>query len=358
MSFSMPTTLPLTTEPSCRCPPSKDSSSILAKSSREGVWAVAVAVAMNSPVVRCAGGLDWRSKSAGRSFRKTLRRPPESRSAGANTVLLERWVSVRRPSAETPGGALSSNSEGRSAAPSARPGGLDDVDGGPDCAGYIHIGGVEQVRVRRLFQGRGGAAHVALVALDDVGQHRGLVDLPARRPGIPAPRRRARTCGAAVTKIFTSASGQMTVPMSRPSSTAPGGRAAKSRWKATSAARTSGMAETTEAASPTARALHGGLVEPGWIERARRGDRGGDVIERLAGIEQMLGHGAVDQAGVEMTQAVMGGKLLAERAFARGGGSVDGDDHLTPPGSFSLPSPGGGGSPAGAKRRQAGWGEL
>ncbi len=35
-------------------------------------------------------------------------------------------------------------------------------------------------------------------------------------------RRRARSSGVAVTKIFTSASGAITVPMSRPSITAPG----------------------------------------------------------------------------------------------------------------------------------------
>src|SRR6266576_1445814 len=38
--------------------------------------------------------------------------------------------------------------------------------------------------------------------------------------------------------------------MSRPSSTAPGGASPKSRWKAKSAARTSGSADTIEAASP------------------------------------------------------------------------------------------------------------
>ncbi len=72
------------------------------------------------------------------------------------------------------------------------------------------------------------------------------------RPCSSSARRRARTSGAAVTKIFTSAFGQITVPMSRPSSTAPGGVAANSCWKLNSAARTSGMAETTDAASPTA----------------------------------------------------------------------------------------------------------
>ena len=71
------------------------------------------------------------------------------------------------------------------------------------------------------------------------------------RPRSSRARRRARTSGVAVTKIFTSALGQITVPMSRPSSTAPGGAAANSCWKLNSAARTPGMAETTDAASPT-----------------------------------------------------------------------------------------------------------
>ena len=59
------------------------------------------------------------------------------------------------------------------------------------------------------------------------------------------------TSADAVTKIFTSALGQITVPMSRPSSTAPGGALAKFCCRSNSAARTSGIAETTEAASPT-----------------------------------------------------------------------------------------------------------
>src|SRR5438270_1801 len=63
-------------------------------------------------------------------------------------------------------------------------------------------------------------------------------------------RRRARTLGSATTKIFTSAWGQITVPMSRPSSTAPGGSAANCRWKLIRASRTLGIAETMEAPSP------------------------------------------------------------------------------------------------------------
>ena len=51
-------------------------------------------------------------------------------------------------------------------------------------------------------------------------------------------------------------SGQITVPMSRPSSTAPSGRAANPRCMSTSAARTDGMAATTDAASPMSRATN------------------------------------------------------------------------------------------------------
>ena len=43
--------------------------------------------------------------------------------------------------------------EGWSATPSARPAGLDDVDGGPDGRVYIQMCCIEQVRVRCLFQG-------------------------------------------------------------------------------------------------------------------------------------------------------------------------------------------------------------
>src|SRR5215470_15071702 len=51
-SFSIPTILPLTTDPSCKLPWVNDSSSSLAKSSRDGVATLA-AVAMDSPVGGC-----------------------------------------------------------------------------------------------------------------------------------------------------------------------------------------------------------------------------------------------------------------------------------------------------------------
>ena len=79
--------------------------------------------------------------------------------------------------------------------------------------------------------------------------------LSAPRARNSARRRSARASGAAVRNIFTGASGRTTVPMSRPSSTAPappGGSCAKRRCQASSARRTAGCAATLEAAAPTA----------------------------------------------------------------------------------------------------------
>ena len=140
-------------------------------------------------------------------------------------------------------------------------------------------------------------------------------------------RRPARTSGLAVTKIFTSAFGQMTVPMSRPSSTAPGGVAANWRWKASRASRTGGNRRDYRGRLAHSRAFEGFFIEIGWIERLGRGYSGGGIIRPAAGIEHGFGHRPVQQPGVEMAQAVMSGELLAERALAGGGGTVDGDDH-------------------------------
>src|SRR5690606_19629954 len=81
-----------------------------------------------------------------------------------------------QPERRRASGAWSSNSEGRSATPSARSDSFDDIDGGPDCRVYIQTGGIEQVRVRRLFQRGRGPARIPLVACDNVRQHLGFVD--------------------------------------------------------------------------------------------------------------------------------------------------------------------------------------
>ena len=47
-------------------------------------------------------------------------------------------------------------------APSARSNSLDDIDGGPERGVYTQMRGIEQVRVGRRLQGRGGAPGIAL----------------------------------------------------------------------------------------------------------------------------------------------------------------------------------------------------
>ena len=65
-----------------------------------------------------------------------------------------------------------------------------------------------------------------------------------------ATRRRARSSGEAVRKIFSWAFGSTTVPMSRPSMSTLFLRA-RSRWSSSRNARTAGMADTFEAAMDT-----------------------------------------------------------------------------------------------------------
>ena len=100
---------------------------------------------------------------------------------------------------------------------------LDPCNGGRDRGFDIEVGGVEH----RCVRGRPSAAQptrvVTLVAAQNVGQDVGCAHRFCPAPVSSSVRRQARTSGVAVTKIFTSACGQITVPISRPSSTAPGG---------------------------------------------------------------------------------------------------------------------------------------
>ena len=78
------------------------------------------------------------------------RRLPESRLAGAKTVLSERWFDRARFTLRLERGFVLQQ-RGALLAPSARPAGLDDVDGGPDCRVYIQMRCIEQVRIRSAF---------------------------------------------------------------------------------------------------------------------------------------------------------------------------------------------------------------
>src|SRR6185312_10629459 len=96
--------------------------------------------------------------------------PPESGWPALNTVLSERWFGQARFTQRLERGFVLQH-EGRSAAPSARSGGLDD----------IQMRRIEQVRVRSLLQGGRRAALVALIPLANIGQHGRLVDMTALR---------------------------------------------------------------------------------------------------------------------------------------------------------------------------------
>src|SRR5579864_4993720 len=74
-------------------------------------------------------------------------------------------------------------------------------------------------------------------------------------------------------------------------------------------------------------ALEGCFVELVRTQRPRRGGGLRRVVKPLSGVEQGARHRAIEQAGIEVPQAIMGGKALAERALAGGGRSVDCDDH-------------------------------
>ena len=69
------------------------------------------------------------------------------------------------------------------------------------------------------------------------------------------------------------------------------------------------------------------LIERARIERARGRHGLRLVVKRASRVEQRLGHRAIDQPGIEMAQPEMRSEPFSEGALARGGGSVDRDDH-------------------------------
>ena len=83
----------------------------------------------------------------------------------------------------------------RSAAFPACSDGFDDVDGGPERGVYIQMRGVEQVRIRRCFQGGHRPLAVALVPASDVGQDVGLIDAIPRLLQLEGAAARARLSG-------------------------------------------------------------------------------------------------------------------------------------------------------------------
>ena len=113
-------------------------------------------------------------------------------------------------------------------ASSGRPNSLHDGDGGGNAGFDIEIRIVQDMRVGAAFRGDAARLRSRSSRLR-ISARIGASSASSPRARASSVRRRARTCGSATTKIFTSAFGQITVPMSRPSSTAPGGSAANCR---------------------------------------------------------------------------------------------------------------------------------
>src|SRR5262249_19923961 len=247
-SFSIPTTVPLTTAPSWGLPWEKDSSSSLAKSSRVGV--AELTVAMNTPALTISAGRCWMA------FRAHGPRAPRAfgnrhdRAARRSNRAFETMIQVRR--------ATSRSGRSRLGPPRRTP--------GQPCARPARTASTMSMAARmaasiskcvvssKCASGAGlSGATLRLVSRSSrrwmsARTSASLTWPPACR--ISAARRCARTAGAASTKIFTSASGEMTGPQARPSRAEPGGLRPKPRWDMISADRTSGTAETIEAASP------------------------------------------------------------------------------------------------------------
>ena len=124
--------------------------------------------------------------------------------------------------------------------------------------------------------------------------------------------------------------------MSRPSSTAPPGRAAKARCASISAARTSRHCGDHGGRLAHLARAQGRVVEIGEPQSPGDGDRR-DFVVKIAVLRDQGGGGrAVEQPSVEMRQPVMRRDSARNSAFARGSGPVDGDDHQQPPASQAL----------------------
>ena len=132
-----------------------------------------------------------------------------------------------------------------------------------------------------------------------------------------------------MTNSLIGACGQTTVPISRPSSTAPavspGGRSAKRRWNDSRAARTAGHRRHPRGRAGSNVAAQIGPRQVGLAQRLgcpRRISR----LETVGPAQRLHADGTVEQTGVEIGVAQMRCKAAGERALAGGGRAVDGDD--------------------------------
>ena len=230
-SFSMPTTVPLMTEPSCRLPWVNDFSSISAKSSRDGVAEAGGSGGHELSWLAGGVGLDeWRCErsEAPRTRQRQQTRPPArcriSSAARRDHRAIETMVQVRRAVKKRGRSRLilhDGSAVSRAPGPLGRPRqcrwrpGMRRLYPNAWYRASAHPARASAARWPGACRARRGAGYRPGPSAS-VHRRPGSLQLHGPAPGAYLGRWRSR-------RFSPSASGKITVPMSRPSSTAPGG---------------------------------------------------------------------------------------------------------------------------------------
>src|SRR6185312_5359247 len=241
------------------------------------------------------------------TFRTTLRRP------------VHRY--------ETANG-LTSNDESVLIPLSARSDGLDDGDGSPERCVYIQMGGIEQVRIGGGLEGGRLALRIPLVAPQKVDQDLLPVGLHAAGLQFGDTTRGTHLRGGGDVELHVGRGGDN------------GPDVAAVQHRARLPCRESALivqecrAHLRYGRHDRRGRGHGLCLQCIFVEffRIERGSRGRGVdriVGRMAGIEHRLGDGPVEQSRIQVMQAVMRGHPARQRALARRGRAVDGDDQDT-----------------------------
>src|SRR5271154_679161 len=200
------------------------------------------------------------------------------------------------------------------------------------------MGRVELDRVVGWAQRRGGAPGVAGVAADDVGQNRLVVGLFAAPDQFEraALRPRRRAGGDEDLHVCFRTDDRADVPAVEDRAAWPGCERALrlDERRANAGHRRNDGRSLAHLACAQRR-----IVEIAEAQSPRSRNRRGFVVKVAVVSDEGGRDRAVKQPGIEMRQPVMRRNPARDRAFTRGRGAVDGDDHREPPASpGSLPS--------------------
>ncbi|MNV55256.1 hypothetical protein D3C71_1474860 [compost metagenome] len=203
---------------------------------------------------------------------------------------------------------------------------LDDTAGRIEGRFYTQIGRIQQDRVVGLDHGGGIPARIPGVATADVLQHVGEGDvLASRRQLLPAP------LGADLRRGGDIELG-CGVGRDDRADVAPVQNGAAGLAGEVLLQLQQGGAHARMAGDPAGRLARVPLGQTRIVRQAaeiqRKGRRFGrlGVAQVLPRIQHRQTDGAIQQARIQMRQAVMGRQTRGDGALARGGGAVDGDD--------------------------------